>query len=71
MNKHPYELRLWLRERLPWFIINLGIAEKGKDCESVNAEHVWYNKGDNLSGCYYCKITKQGQLWENENNENN
>ena len=39
-NRHPYEFRLRIRERLPWFLINLGIADKGKDCEKVGAEHV-------------------------------
>lgn len=60
---HPYELRLRIREHLPWFLINLGIAQKGNDCESVGADHKWYNKADNLSGCYCCKIEKEGELW--------
>ena len=65
--KHPYELRLGIRKFLPWFLINLGVADKGNDCESVNAEHYWYNKGDNLSGCYYCKVIREGELWKQEN----
>ena len=39
---HPYAWRTSLRKRLPWFLINLGIAAKGKDCERVGAEHHWY-----------------------------
>lgn len=63
-QKHPYELRLKIREKLPWFLINMGIAAKGKDCEQVNAEHNWYNKGENISACYFCKIEKEGNLWK-------
>jgi hypothetical protein len=62
-KKHPYELRLRIREKLPWFLIDLGFASKGKNCELVNASHSWYNKGNNLSGCYYCEIIKEGELW--------
>lgn len=65
-KRHPYELRLLIRQKLPWFLINLGFADKGKNCEIVGAEHSWYNKGNNLSACYYCKIIKEGQLWKKE-----
>jgi hypothetical protein len=63
-KRHPYELGLRIREFLPWFLIDIGVARKGKNCEKVGAEHVWYNQGDNLSGCYYCRVTKEGQLWK-------
>lgn len=63
-KRHPYEWRLQIRERLPFFLINLGIAAKGKDCESVGAEHIWYNAGDGYSGCYYCKVEKESDLWK-------
>ena len=63
-GKHPYHNRLWVRERLPWFFINLGIVNKGKDCESVNAEHCWYNNGNGSSGCYYCKVVVDKKKWE-------
>ncbi|WP_299229488.1 hypothetical protein [uncultured Psychroserpens sp.] len=64
INKHPYGIRYWWRERLPWFLINLGIADKGKDCELVNAEHSWYNIDEKSSGCYYCKVSSKGQKWK-------
>jgi hypothetical protein len=51
---------------LPWFLIELGVAAKGKDCESVNACHVWFNLNDENSGCYYCKVVKPGQLWKKD-----
>lgn len=54
IEKHPYEWRLKLRERLPWFLINLGFGKKGFDCEKVNAQHDWYNIDNLNSGCYYC-----------------
>jgi hypothetical protein len=63
-KRHPYELRLQVRIRLPWFLINLGIAAKGEDCEIVGAEHDWYNIGQGQSGCYYCKVVKDGELWK-------
>lgn len=59
-NRHPYEFRLRIRERLPWFLINLGIADKGKDCEKVGAKHVWFNIDNQFSGCYYCKELREG-----------
>ena len=62
-KKHPYKLRLQIREKLPWFLINLGFAQKGKDCEKVKAEHKWYNQGENISACYYCKVERKGKLW--------
>lgn len=63
-KKHPYQNRRWWRERLPWFIINFGIVEKGKDCKSVNAEHIWYNIDNKTSGCYFCKEIKEGIKWK-------
>jgi hypothetical protein len=60
---HPYEFRRQLRQRLPWLLIDLGVAAKGKDCELVGAKHWWYNTDNENSGCYYCKVVKKGQLW--------
>jgi hypothetical protein len=64
VKKHPYEWRLRIRERLPWFLIDMGIANKGTDCEMVGAEHTWYNVDNVHSGCYYCRVVKEGQLWK-------
>jgi len=64
--KPPYEWRKWLRSRLPWVLIDLGIADKGKDCEAVNAKHQWYNQDNESSHCYYCKKTAVGQLWKKQ-----
>lgn len=63
MKRHPYEWRLWLRTKLPWFLINLGFADKGNDCQNVNAQHKWYNINNESSGCYYCKIVVDGKKW--------
>lgn len=60
---HPYCFRTWLRCHLPWFLIDLGVAEKGEDCEKVGGQHHWYNQDGEKSACYHCKITRQGQLW--------
>jgi hypothetical protein len=61
---HPYVWRTQLRKRLPWFLINLGIAKKGKDCEAVGGHHHWYNIDDKHSGCYHCEVIRAGQLWQ-------
>jgi len=61
MKKHPYARRTWLRSRLPWLLINIGLASKGKDCESLNAEHHWYKKDDSHNACYHCEIVKEGK----------
>lgn len=65
-KKHPYYLRLMLRERLPWLLIDLGIAKKGKDCKSVGAEHKWYNIDGNESGCYFCQKITNKVDWKNK-----
>jgi len=26
---HPYRYRVWVRRHLPWWLINLGVADKG------------------------------------------
>lgn len=65
-KKHPYARKTWIRRRLPWFLINLGFAAKGKDCEIVNAEHHWYNIDNETSGCYHCEVTKKGNHWQVE-----
>jgi hypothetical protein len=44
-------------------LIDLGVAEKGEDCEKVGGQHHWYNQDGEKSACYHCKITRQGQLW--------
>jgi len=61
---HPYRWRTWIRMRLAWFLINLGVAAKGRDCETVGAEHHWYNRDGKTSGCYHCEVIGPGRLWE-------
>ncbi len=63
MSTHPYAWRTWLRSHSPWFLIDLGFARKGEDCQSVGAEHSWYNIDDESSGCYYCRVVCSGRLW--------
>ena len=62
-RRHPYAWRTWLRGRLPWLLIELGFASKGEDCEAVGAGHDWYNIDDRASGCYHCRVVREGQLW--------
>ena len=62
--KEPYRLRTSIRRHLPWFLIDLGIAKKGKDCEAKGGRHEWYNRDGKSSGCYHCEVVRQGNLWE-------
>jgi len=63
-SRHPYAWRTALRQNLPWFLINLGIARKGADCDTVGAAHAWYNVDESHSGCYHCRVVRAGRLWE-------
>ena len=63
---HPYRWRTWLRGKLPWFLIDRGIASKGADCEQAGGKHWWHNKDDHNSACYHCEVERPGQLWKEE-----
>jgi hypothetical protein len=60
----PYRWRTKVRRHLPWFLINLGLADKGANCEAVGGQHEWYNRDGKTSGCYHCHVEKAGRLWE-------
>lgn len=62
---HPYRFRTWIRSYLPWWVINLGLANKSDDCQRVGGEHWWYNLDDENSGCYHCYVERPGRLWQN------
>lgn len=50
--KPKYRFRHAIRRRLPWFLINLGLAAKGKqDC----GNHSWYNSDGVVERCHYCE----------------
>jgi len=63
---HPYRWRTWIRTKLPWFLIDLGVASKGQDCEQAGGRHWWYNHDNVTSGCMHCEVTRSGQLWKTE-----
>jgi hypothetical protein len=65
-DKHPYRWRTWIRAHLPWFLIDLGIARKGHDCEAVGGWHHWYHVDDSSSGCHHCEVVRPGRLWNDE-----
>lgn len=60
---HPYRWRTWIRAQLPWCLIDLGVADKGENCEAVGGRHWWYNEDGDHSACYHCKVVRPGQLW--------
>ena len=61
---HPHAFRTWLRGRLPWFLIDLGVAGFGEDCDKLNAQHCWCNLDDARSQCMFCGSQREGQLWD-------
>ncbi len=63
-GEHPYAVRTWVRSRLPYWMVNLGLSAKKKDCSEIGAEHHWYNKGNESSACYHCSEVRLGRLWE-------
>lgn len=63
---HPFRWRTRLRRHLPWFLIDLGVASKGDDCERHGGAHQWYNADDVSSRCYHCLVRKPGQLWKSD-----
>lgn len=68
-GSHPFAIRTWLRGRLPYFLVNLGVSPKGRDCEAVGASHLWYNNDDVSSACYHCEVVRPGRLWESQGHE--
>jgi hypothetical protein len=56
---HPYRYRVWIRRQLPWWLINLGLADKGRDCEAVGGWHRWYKSTEEIDGCYHCKVERR------------
>ena len=52
-SRGRYRWRTRVRRYLPWFLINLGVAAKGKyDCGS----HDYYNAADDIDRCYHCEV---------------
>jgi hypothetical protein len=61
--KQPYRWRTGFRRHTPWFLIDLGLFGKGPDCEAVGGAHEWYNIDNDNSGCYHCRVEREGQRW--------
>lgn len=52
-----YRRRTRLREHLPWWLIKLGVARKGRrDC----GDHDWYKSSDREDHCYHCVAGVRG-----------
>ena len=42
-----------MRRALPWFLIDMGVAAKGRrDC----GNHDWYRQHDDFWRCYHCEV---------------
>lgn len=53
MGVPRYRWRTRFRRRLPWFLIHLGVANKGaSDCGA----HDWYKDTDAEDRCYHCEV---------------
>jgi hypothetical protein len=51
-----YRWRTALRRHLPWFLINRGVAAKGRnDCGA----HEWYNADGTTDHCYHCAVGRR------------
>jgi len=55
-------VKVWIRGRLPWWLINLGVADKGPDCEAVGGWHRWYKSTEEIDGCYHCEVTRRRSI---------
>jgi hypothetical protein len=64
--RRPFRWRTALRRHLPYWVLDLGLAGKGEDCEAAGGAHEWYNRDGNTSGCYHCQVIRDGQLWQRE-----
>lgn len=51
-----YRWRTSLRRHLPWFLIDIGVAGKGRhDC----GDHEWYKATDDEDRCYHCSVGRR------------
>jgi hypothetical protein len=39
-------------------------TDRLEDCEPLGFRHAWRKIGSNRSGCYNCRVTRRGRLWE-------
>jgi len=51
-----YRWRMCLRRRLPWVLVDGGVAGKGTtDC----GDHDWYNTDGVVEHSYYCTVSRR------------
>jgi hypothetical protein len=39
-------------------------ASRIESCDTLGFQHVWHNIDNLTSGCYNCKVVREGQLWK-------
>jgi hypothetical protein len=54
---HPFRWRTWIRAHLPWFLIDLGVSGKGRDCEAVGG----WSEIDNATASSTSVLSTRGQ----------
>ena len=64
VESYPFRWRTRLRRHLPWFLIDLGLADKGDDCEAHGGVHEWYNRDDVVSACHHCRSESFASAWQ-------
>jgi hypothetical protein len=46
------------------FLAQHWCASRIESCDTLGFQHVWYNIDNLTSGCYNCKVVREGRLWE-------
>lgn len=41
-------------------------ASRIESCDTFGFHHVWHNIDNQTSGCYNCKVVREGRMWEQE-----
>jgi hypothetical protein len=48
------------------FLDHYWCASRIESCDTFGFQHVWHNIDNLTSGCYNCKVVREGRLWEQE-----
>jgi|GEM_PF-2795148 len=48
------------------FLDQYWYASRIESCDTFGFQHVWHNIDNLTSGCYNCKVVREGRLWEQD-----